>query len=406
MKLFDKKVLRELMAKGELKDAKDISRILKEEFGEIIEEMLEAELEEELGYTKYDYKNKNTSNSRNGKRSKKVRTDYGELEIDVPRDRENEFEPKVVKKNQKDISGIEDQILGMYAKGMTVRDIQNHIENIYGFEASPTLISRITDKILPLAKQWQNRPLESLYCHVVMDAVHYKVRQDGKIANKAAYVAIGTNLDGMKDVLGIWIGTNESSKFWLKVVSEIKNRGVEDILIASIDGLIGFSDAIKAIFPNTQIQRCIIHQIRNSTKYLSYKDRKEFCKDLKLIYQAVTEEQALTQLDDLDTKWGDRYQIAIRSWRNNWEELSTFFKYPPAIRTMIYTTNALESYNRQLRKVTKSKSVFPTDESLFKMLYLATMDIQKKWTKRYRGWAQILSQLAIFFEERLNKYHY
>lgn len=406
MKLFDKKILRQMMAQGELKDATDISRILKEQFGEILEEMLEAELDEELGYTKYDYKNKNTANSRNGKRSKTVRTDYGDLEIDVPRDRENEFEPKVVKKNQKDISGIEDQILGMYAKGMTVRDIQNHIDNIYGFEASPSLISRITDKILPLAKEWQNRPLESLYCHVVMDAVHYKVRQDGKIVNKAAYVAIGTNLDGMKDVLGIWIGENESSKFWLKVISEIKNRGVEDILIASIDGLIGFSDAIKAVFPNTEIQRCIIHQIRNSTKYLSYKHRKEFCRDLKHVYQAVTEEQALSELDELDAKWGDMYQIAIRSWRNNWDELSTFFKYPPAIRTMIYTTNALESYNRQLRKVTKSKSVFPTDESLFKMLYLATMDIQKKWTQRYRGWAQILSQLAIFFEDRLNKYHY
>lgn len=402
MKLFDKETIRRLMKEGKLTDASDISKLLKEQFGEILEEMLEAELDQELGYSKYDYKNKVTDNSRNGKRKKTVRTDYGEVEIEVPRDRENEFEPIVVKKNQKDVSGIEDKILSMYAKGMTVRDIESHLNDIYGINASPSLISNITDKILPIAKQWQDRPLETVYAHVIMDAVHYKVRQDSKIVNKAAYVAIGTNLEGMKDVLGIWIGENESSKFWLKVVTELKNRGVQDILIASIDGLIGFSDAIKAVFPNTEIQRCIIHQIRNSTKYISYKHRKEFCKDLKPVYQAATEEQALQALEDLDEKWGKDYQISIRSWRNNWDELATYFKYPPEIRRMIYTTNALESYNRSLRKVTKSKSVFPTDDSLFKMLYLATMDIQKKWTNRYRGWAQILAQLAIHFEDRVD----
>ncbi len=406
MKLFDKETIRRLMKEGKLTDASDISKLLKEQFGEILEEMLEAELDQELGYSKYDYKNKITDNSRNGKRKKTVRTDYGEIEIEVPRDHENEFEPIVVKKNQKDVSGIEDKILSIYAKGMTVRDIESHLEDIYGINASPGLISSITDKILPIAKEWQDRPLESIYAYVILDAVHYKVRQDSKIINKAAYVAIGTNLEGMKDVLGIWIGENESSKFWLKVITELKNRGVQDILIASIDGLIGFSDAIKAIFPATEIQRCIIHQIRNSTKYLSYKHRKEFCKDLKSVYQAATEEQALSALDDLDDKWGKDYQISIRSWRNNWDELSTFFKYPPDIRRMIYTTNALESYNRSLRKVTKSKSVFPTDDSLFKMLYLATMDIQKKWTVRYRGWAQILAQLAIHFEDRINSSYY
>ena len=406
MKLFDKETIRRLMKEGKLTDASDISKLLKEQFGEILEEMLEAELDQELGYSKYDYKNKKTENSRNGKRKKTVRTDYGEVEIDVPRDRENEFEPVVVKKNQKDVSGLEDKILSMYAKGMTVRDIESHLEDIYGINASPGLISSITDKILPIAKEWQDRPLESIYAHVILDAVHYKVRQDNKIINKAAYVAIGTNLEGMKDVLGIWIGENESSKFWLKVITELKNRGVEDILIASIDGLVGFSDAIKAVFPDTEIQRCIIHQIRTSTKYLSYKHRKEFCKDLKSVYQATTEEQALVALDDLDEKWGKDYQISIRSWRNNWDELATFFKYPPDIRRMIYTTNALESYNRSLRKVTKSKSVFPTDDSLFKMLYLATMDIQKKWTTRYRGWAQILAQLAIHFEDRISSTYY
>lgn len=406
MKLFDKETIRRLMKEGKLTDASDVSKLLKEQFGEILEEMLEAELDHDLGYSKYDYKNKTTTNSRNGKRKKTVRTDYGQMEIEVPRDRENEFEPIVVKKNQKDVSGIEDKILSMYAKGMTVRDIESHLQDIYGINASPGLISSITDKILPIAKEWQDRPLESVYAHVILDAVHYKVRQDSKIINKAAYVAIGTNLEGMKDVLGIWIGENESSKFWLKVITELKNRGVQDILIASIDGLVGFSDAIKAVFPATEIQRCIIHQIRNSKKYLSYKHRKEFCKDLKPVYQAATEEQALSALDDLDKKWGKDYQISIRSWRNNWDELSTFFKYPPDIRRMIYTTNALESYNRSLRKVTKSKSVFPTDDSLFKMLYLATMDIQKKWTIRYRGWAQILAQLAIHFEDRVDPSYY
>ena len=406
MKLFDKKTVRDLMKQGKLKDAKDISSLLKEQFADILEEMLEAELDEELGYTKYNYKEKQTSNSRNGKRKKTVMSDYGELDLDIPRDRESEFEPTVVKKNQKDISGIEDQILGMYAKGMTVRDIQGHIDNIYGFEASPSLISRITDKILPLVNEWQNRPLETIYCHVIMDAVHYKVRQEGRIVNKAAYVAIGTNLDGMKEVLGIWVGENESSKYWLKVITELKNRGVEDILIASIDGLAGFSDAIKAVFPETEVQRCIIHQIRNSTKYLSYKDRKEFCNDLKRVYQATTETEALGELDILEDKWGCQYLIAVKSWRNNWDEISAFFKYPPEIRKMIYTTNAIESYNRQLRKVTKSKSVFPTDESLMKMLYLATMDIEKKWIQRYRDWPMILAQLSIHFEDRLKNYNY
>jgi len=406
LKLFDKKTVRDLMKQGKLKDAKDISSLLKEQFADILEEMLEAELDEELGYTKYNYKEKQTSNSRNGKRKKTVMSDYGELDLDIPRDRESEFEPTVVKKNQKDISGIEDQILGMYAKGMTVRDIQGHIDNIYGFEASPSLISRITDKILPLVNEWQNRPLETIYCHVIMDAVHYKVRQEGRIVNKAAYVAIGTNLDGMKEVLGIWVGENESSKYWLKVITELKNRGVEDILIASIDGLAGFSDAIKAVFPETEVQRCIIHQIRNSTKYLSYKDRKEFCNDLKRVYQATTETEALGELDILEDKWGCQYLIAVKSWRNNWDEISAFFKYPPEIRKMIYTTNAIESYNRQLRKVTKSKSVFPTDESLMKMLYLATMDIEKKWIQRYRDWPMILAQLSIHFEDRLKNYNY
>ncbi|ACB84473.1 IS256 family transposase [Natranaerobius thermophilus] len=401
MNLIDKKKVREMMKEGKLKDVNDIQDLLKEQFGELIEEMLEGELDHELGYSKYDYREKETTNSRNGKREKQLKSNYGNLEIEVPRDREGEFEPQVVKKNQRDVSSIDDQVLSMYAKGMTVRDIQTHLQELYGVDASPTLISGITDKIVPLIKEWQNRPLSRIYAHVVMDAVHYKVRQDGRIVNKAAYMAIGIDLDGMKDVLGIWIGENESSKYWLKIINELKNRGVEDILIVSIDGLKGFEDAIHAVYPQTEIQSCIIHQIRNSTRYISYKDRKEFCSDLKNVYRAPTEEVALIELDKLEEKWGDKYEISIRSWRNNWDKLSVMFKYPEEVRKLIYTNNSMESYNRQLRKVTKSKSIFPTDESLLKMLYLATMDITKKWTMRTKNWAQILGQLSIYFEGRI-----
>lgn len=402
MSLSRKNFIKQLIKENDIKSAKDIQEALKDLFAETIQEMLEAELDDELGYSKYDYKNKNTTNSRNGHSRKKVISDLGEIEISVPRDREGEFEPEIVKKNQRDISGIEDQVLGMYAKGMSTRDITDHLYNIYGIEASPTLISGLTDKILPMVQEWQNRPLESVYPIVFMDAIHYKVRQDNRIVNKAAYAVIGVNMSGMKDVLGIWVGENETSKYWLKVLTEIRNRGVSDILIASVDGLNGFSEAIKAVFPRTEIQRCIIHQIRNSSKYVSYKDLKEFNKDLKEVYTAVNEPAALAELDRFEEKWGANYSIAIRSWRNNWNELATFFKYPEEIRRIIYTTNAMESYNRQLRKVTKSKSIFPSDESLTKMLYLATMDITKKWTQSIRGWSQILAQLSIYFDDRVN----
>ncbi|EPY2279091.1 IS256 family transposase, partial [Clostridium sporogenes] len=397
-----KELIKQLIKETKPTSAKDVQETLKDLFADTLKEMLEAELDDHLGYSKYDYKNKNTTNSRNGRNSKKVLSDLGEFDLTVPRDREGSFEPQVVKKNQTDISGIEDQVIGMYAKGMTTRDIATHLENIYGFEASPTLISGITDKITPVAKEWQNRPLEPVYPIIFMDAIHYKVKQDNRVINKAAYAVIGVNLDGIKEVLGIWIGGNETSKYWLLVLNELKNRGVNDILIACVDGLNGFTEAIKAIYPHTEIQRCIIHQIRNSSKYVSYKDLKEFNADLKLVYTATTEEAALAELERFEQKWGDKYLIAIRSWKNNWDELATFFKYPPEIRKIIYTTNAMESYNRQLRKVTKARSIFPSDDALLKMLYLATMDISKKWTQSIRGWAQILAQLSIFFEGRID----
>lgn len=360
-------------------------------------------MEQHLGYVKHDYENKNTSNSRNGKSTKTMKSNLGLFDLDVPRDREGSFEPAIVKKHQTDVSHLESAVIGMYAKGMTTRDIATQINDIYGMDASPTLISNITDKVIPMLKEWQSRPLESIYPIIFMDAIHFKVRKDNTIISKADYAVIGVNLEGKKDVLGIWIGSAESSKYWLLVLNELKNRGVNDILIACVDGLNGFKEAIHAVFPNTEIQRCIIHQIRNSSKYISYKDLKAFNADLKFVYKAPSEDVALAELDKLEEKWGDKYLIAIKSWRNNWDELATFFKYPPEIRKIIYTTNAMESYNRQLRKVTKSKSIFPNDEALLKILYLATVDITKKCTQGIKSWAQILAQLSIFFEGRLDE---
>lgn len=394
-------ILKRLIEEYDVQTTKDVQEMLKDLFAGTIQEMLEAELEDHLGYERYDNKNKGTSNSRNGYRSKKVKSDFGEVKLSIPRDRNGDFEPKVIKNYDNDISGIENQIIGMYSKGMSTRDISTHLKSIYGIDVSHTLVSKITDRVLPLANEWQNRALDTIYPIVFMDAIHYKVRSEGRIINKAAYIAIGINLEGVKEVLGIWIGENESSKYWLKVLTDIKNRGVKDILIASVDGLVGFSDAIKAVFPNTEVQRCVVHQIRTTLNYVSYKHRKEFSKDLKLVYAATTKEVALNELTLLEEKWGHHYAIALRSWRNNWDELATYFKYPQEIRTLIYTTNSMESYNRLLRKVTKSKSIFPSDDSLHKSLYLATMDISEKWTQKIRSWNQILAHLSIYFEDRI-----
>jgi putative transposase len=404
MSIIPKDQLRKLIKQYNLKDTNVIQNMLKDMFGDAIQEMLEAELEDDLGYTRYDYKNKKTTNSRNGYSQKKVKSNYGDSKIKVPRDRDGEFEPKVVKKNQSTMPSIEDQVLSMYAKGMTTTDIEKHLESIYGIDATPELISRITDKILPLVTEWQSRPLEEVYSIVFLDAIHYKVRSEGRIVSKAAYTAIGVNLDGFKEVLGIWVGEAESAKFWLSVLNEIKNRGVKDILIISVDGLKGFSEAIASAFPETEVQKCILHQIRASTRYVSYKDIKAFTAALKKIYRAATEELALAELDRLDEEWGKKYPLSIKSWRANWAELATFFKYPKELRKIIYTTNNVESFHRQLRKVTKSKSVFPNDKALLKMLYLATMDATERWTMRVRDWPIILSQLTVYFKERVSKY--
>ena len=382
-------------------DVQDVQDMLKDLLGDMLQNMLEAEMDAKLGYSKYDYKNKDTDDSRNGYSHKTVTSSMGDIELDIPRDRKGEFDPQIVRKNPTDISNIEDQVLSMYAKGMTTRDISAHLQDVYGGDASAELISHMTDRILPIAKEWQNRPLERKYAIVFMDAVHFHVREDNRTVKKAVYVAIGTKLSGSREVLGMWIGGNESAKYWLGVLNEIKNRGVEDIMIVSVDGLTGFGDAIHAVFPKAEIQRCIVHQIRYSTKFVSYKDIKQFMKDLKTVYKADTEELALTSLDELEEKWGKKYPTSIASWRNNWSQLSTYFKYPGEIRKLIYTTNAIENFNRQLRKVTKSKTIFPTDDSLFKSLYLAMMDITKKWTGKAWAWGQTLDQICIYFEDRI-----
>ena len=394
--------IRELLQLSSVSSMEDIQDLFKETIAEFMEEGLETELSEELGYSKYDYRNKETDNSRNGHSSKTLRTSFGKVDISVPRDRKGVYEPQLLKKNQTSISqDIEEKILSMYAKGMTTGDIETHIRDIYGVEVSDTTVSRITDKILPVAKEWQQRPLENIYAVVFLDAIHYHVRSEGQVVKKAVYIAIGINLDGRKDVLGMWVGENESAKYWATILNSLRNRGVEDIFIACTDNLTGFSAAIEAVFPKTEIQNCIIHQIRNSTRYVSYKDLKALMADLKAVYAAVDENAALNALEVFSERWDKKYPKISISWKDNWPNLSTYFKYPQEVRRLIYTTNAIEGFNRQLRKVTKSKSVFPTDDSLLKMLYLAMVDITKKWTGRRQDRSMIHAQLAIYFADRM-----
>ena len=394
-------ILRQLIKERGIKDLKDIHNLVKELTGTLIQEMLEAELENELGYSKWDYRNKETTNSRNGYSEKTVKSSLGEIDIKVPRDRDGEFEPQLIKKHQRDISAIEDKILFLYSQGMSTRDIQKAINELYGTSIDDTMVSRITDKILPVLREWQQRPLERAYALVILDAIHIKIREEGTVVSKAAYVAIGINYLGYKDVLGIWLGATEGAKYWLGVLNEIKTRGVEDILIASVDGLKGFVEALEVAFPKTEVQRCIIHQIRSSIRYVSWKDRRSFIEDLKLIYKAVNENEALNALEELENKWSEKYRFAVKSWRDNWNELSTMFKYPPEIRRLIYTTNAIENFNRQLRKATKTKSAFVSDDADMKVLYLTTMNIVEKWNQPIHGWGTIIGNLSIYFGDRV-----
>jgi transposase-like protein len=403
-KLFTKEQARKFIKENNLTTPQSIADALKLQFKDILQEALEAELDAELGYSRYDWKNKETTNSRNGHSEKTVKSDLGPMKLQIPRDTEGTFEPIIVKKHERNISPVvNDMIISMYAKGMSDRDIDSHMNKIYGLELSSDMISQITDKVLPIAKEWQNRPLEKMYAFLFLDGIMFNVKEDNHVKKKTAYVVYAVNIHGMKDILGIWVGESESSKFWMMVLSEIKSRGVMDILIASVDGLKGFDQAIAAIFPNTEIQQCIVHQIRTSTKYVGYKDRKKFCADLKPIYSAVNEEEGLKALENFREIWDNKYAYASKSWTNNWCNLSTFFNFPEEIRKVIYTTNAIENFNRQIRKVTKTKSSFQSDDSLFKLLYLITIDQTEKWTMPIRDWSLIFNQLIIKFGDRITK---
>lgn len=375
--------------------------LLQRLLGGMVEKMLDKEMKEHVGYPKHSKEGHNSGNSRNGKTSKIVQSSYGPVNIEVPRDRNGEFEPKLVKKRQTNISSFDEKIISMYAKGMSTRDIQAHVQEIYGAEISPTSISNITEKVLDVAKEWQSRPLQKIYPILYFDAIHYKVREGGKVITKAAYTCLGIDFSGRKDVLGIWIGESEGARFWLGVFTELKNRGIQDIFIACVDGLKGLPEAINAIFPKAEIQLCIIHMIRNSFKYVSCKYSKEFVEDLKLIYRAESEKKAEDNLQKLQVKWGEKYPLAVRPWVNHWENIKTFLKFPEEIRTIIYTTNAVESLHRQFRKLTKTRAVLPTDESLFKLLFLAVSGLSEKWTMPIKRWKSALSQFAILYNDRL-----
>jgi len=398
----EKSLMRQLIDERGIKDVAGVQALVKELTADLIQECMDAELESDLGYSKYDYRNKQTDNSRNGSYKKTVASSQGDVELTVPRDRNGEYEPQIVKKHQMDISDIEDKIIFLYSQGTSTRDIERTMQELYGIEVDATRVSKITDKILPVIREWQNRPLESVYAMVMLDAIHFKVREEGVVVKKAVYIAIGTDMEGQKDVLGLWIGATESSKYWLGVLNGLKNRGVSDILLISVDGLNGFSEAIAAAYPKTEIQRCIIHQIRSSTRYVSYKDVKAFTAALKPIYKAPAEEAALLALDELERVWGAKYPAGVKSWRDHWDELSTMYKYPEQIRRMIYTTNAIENFNRQLRKVTKTKSAFVSDDALLKQLYLVTMQVTDRWTMAIKDWGNILMQLMICFGDRAN----
>lgn len=375
--------------------------LLKQLSKRMLERAMNAEMEEHLGYEKHQRNSDSITNSRNGTSKKTVSTDIGDVPLDIPRDRNGEFEPRIIPKHQRRFEGFDDKIISMYGLGLTTRDIQKYLHEIYNVEVSPELISNVTDAIMDDVKEWRTRPVDSIYPIVFFDALVVKGRTDGRVCNKSVYTAIGINMEGNKEVLGLWIADTEGAKFWMNIITELKNRGLEDILIACIDGLKGFPDAINSIYPKTRIQLCIVHMIRNSTKFVSWKERKILCADLKKIYKAVTEEQALDELNTFADKWDNKYPMISKSWKSNWDNLNEFFNYPEYIRKAIYTTNAIESLNSSLRKVIKKRSAFPTDDSIYKVLYLALTNAEKKWTMPIRDWGAAINQFAIHFDGRV-----
>lgn len=392
-------IIQQLLQEYDIETAEDIQDALKDLLGGTIKEMMEAEMDDHLGYQKSE--RSDSDDYRNGYKSKRVNSSYGSMDIDVPQDRKSTFEPQIVKKRQKDISDIDQKIISMYAKGMTTRQISETIEDIYGFEASEGFISDVTDKILPQIEEWQNRPLDEVYPILYIDAIHYSVRDNGVIRKLAAYVILGINTEGKKEVLSITVGDNESSKYWLSVLNELKNRGVKDILIICADGLSGIKEAIAAAFPKTEYQRCIVHQVRNTLKYVPDKDRKAFASDLKTIYHASDEEKARLALNRVTEKWTVKYPNSMKRWYDNWDAITPIFKFSPDVRKVIYTTNAIESLNSTYRKLNRQRSVFPSDTALLKALYLATFEATKKWTMSIRNWGQVYGELSIMYEGRL-----
>ena len=394
-----KNIIAALLQEYDIQSAEDIQDALKDLLGDTIKEMMEAEMDEHLGYESYE--RSDNPNSRNGYKQKQIRSKYGETTLSVPQDRDSTFEPKIVKKRQKDISAIDDKIISMYAKGMTTRQISELIEDIYGFEVSEGMVSDITDRLLPEIEEWQNRPLAEVYPILFIDAVHFSVKDNNVVRKLAAYVILGVNHTGKKEVLTIQVGENESSKYWLTVLNELKNRGVKDILILCADGLTGIKEAINAAFPQTEYQRCIVHQVRNTLKYVPEKDRKAFAADLKSIYQAPTEEQGRTNMETVTEKWQAKYPNAMKSWSSNWDAICPIFKFSAEVRKVIYTTNAIESLNSSYRRLNAQRSVFPSPTALMKALYLATFEVSKKWTVTLRNWGRVYGELSIMYEGRL-----
>ncbi len=399
---FDEQTIDALLSQCKVKE--DIfgeNGLIKQLIKSVVQRSLDAEMTEHLGYEKHAPEGKNTGNSRNGYSKKTVSGDFGEVELDIPRDREDEFQPQIVKKGQTRLTGFDDKVISLYARGMTTRDIQEQLKELYGVEVSPTLISNITESIMEDVRAWQNRTLDKIYPIVYLDALVVKIKDDKQVVNKAVHMALGVNLDGQKELLGIWITNQEGSKFWLNVLTELKNRGVQDILIACVDGLTGFPDAIATVYPKTKVQLCIVHMIRNSLRYVPWKDKKEVAADLKKIYSAATIEQAELALTEFADKWDAKYPGVSRSWLERWENVSVFLDYPEEIRRVIYTTNAIESLNMTVRKVLKNKRFFPSDDAAFKQLFLAIRNISKRWTMPVRNWGEAMSRFMIEFGERL-----
>lgn len=405
MEKASKELLREFVNSQHFTSTTEIMNSMKELFSDVLQQVMEAELEAKLGYEKSERMSERVEggavkNYRNGYSKKTVKTQLGEVDVKIPRDRNGEYEPQIIGKYNRNADGMEEKILALYSCGMSQRDISEQIKNLYDVDISDGLVSKIVEKITPEITAWQNRPLESVYPFVFMDAIHYKVKENHQYITKAAYVVLGIGLDGRKDILGVWIGENESAKFWLSVMNDLKNRGIKDVYVFCVDGLTGFREAINAAFPKSQIQRCIIHQIRSSTRYVSYKDIKAVMSDLKKVYQAINEDEAMNALIEFKEKWAKTYPSCVRSWEENWDILSTFFAYPAEVRRIIYTTNIIEGLNRQFRKITKNKPSFTSDDSLRKILYLASKNIVEHWTSVCRNWDMVSDQLRIMFSDR------